>query len=120
MILAETTPPPGLNQWLACLFYIAGGVYVLMKIGKHLSGKPPAGELDLRVNTLEHDLEKHEKDDDKFHDSIRDDIKELRLESDRGRRRLYRRTDNMNSLLQRVAEKLNVRYDPEPIEEVEK
>jgi hypothetical protein len=41
MLLAETAPPPELNSWLACLFYLAGGALVVLKLVKHFRGEQP-------------------------------------------------------------------------------
>lgn len=115
-MFAETTPPPpGLNSWLACLFYIAGGVYLLVKLGRAVKGRPPAGELDLRVARLEQQVADHSADNKEEFRKLDDKMEELRREGSDSRKYLHERIDRANNLLNRIAGKLGVHtFDDQP------
>lgn len=116
MLLAQlpATTEVKIGAWIVAAAAVMVVVNQAFHFARNVKGDaphPPNASLDLRVNTVERDLHNHIQDDKEYRASVGMQIKEMRDESDRGRRRLYRRTDQINAMLQRMAGKMGVHVD---------
>lgn len=82
-MLADVAFPPGLNSWLACAFYTAGGIYVASKLVRSLRGRPATGELDIRVTNVERNVQRVEGKVEDLRESIvaNGDLRKAAIES---------------------------------------